>query len=135
MAEKCSKSKLKRKKSSVEDLQSDLCSLGAPKRSSSVTLLAGDGATNTDRSSLHAAAAWWNTLQPPAVESLWAFTLMSALPHLQNQHRDPVPDLPLPPAVVSYHTLFLWRIHLQRQLTSKHFNMQPSQCSKSKCTS
>ncbi|MED6235693.1 hypothetical protein ATANTOWER_031849 [Ataeniobius toweri] len=99
MAEKCSKSKLKRKKSSVEDLQSDLCSLGAPKRGSSVTLLSGDGATNTDRSSLHAAAAWWNTLQPPAVESLWAFTLMSALPHLQNQHRDPVPDLPLPPVV------------------------------------
>ncbi|KAM4737308.1 uncharacterized protein FYW61_004834 isoform 4-T5 [Anableps anableps] len=97
MAENCSKSKLKRKKSSVEDLKSEICSRGAPKRSS-VALLSRDGVTHTDRSWFPAAAAWWNMLQPPAVESLWAFTLMSALPHLHNQHWDPVPDLPPPPA-------------------------------------
>ncbi|XP_012705666.2 Fanconi anemia core complex-associated protein 20 [Fundulus heteroclitus] len=97
MAEIRSKSKLKRKKSSVEDQQSDLCPRGTPTRTS-VTPLSRDGATNTDRSSLPAAASWWNNLQPPAVESLWAFTLISALPHLQNQLWDPVPDLPFPPA-------------------------------------
>lgn len=98
MAENGSKSKLKRKKSSVEDQQSETCPRGPPK-GSGVTLLSRDEATLTDRSLLPAAAAWWNKVQPPAVESLWAFTLMSALPHLQNQSWDPVPDFPFHPAV------------------------------------
>ncbi|XP_041858922.1 translation initiation factor IF-2 isoform X2 [Melanotaenia boesemani] len=47
------------------------------------------------------AAAWWRRLEPPAVESLWAFTLKSALPHPESQLWDPVPDLPLPSAAKS----------------------------------
>ncbi|XP_038124953.1 Fanconi anemia core complex-associated protein 20 [Cyprinodon tularosa] len=92
-----SKSKLKRKKSCVEEQQADICSRITPKRSG-VGQPSTDGATGADRSWLPAAAAWWNQLQPPAVESLWAFTLMSALPYLQNQRWDQVPDLPSPPA-------------------------------------
>lgn len=54
------------------------------------------------RSVVHA-AAWWNGEQLPAVESLWAFTLRSSLSYLEEQHWDPVPDLPLPAALVCYH--------------------------------
>ncbi|XP_007570135.1 Fanconi anemia core complex-associated protein 20 [Poecilia formosa] len=98
MAENGSKSKLKRKRSSAEEPKSGLGSLGTAERSGAAPL-SRDGAAHPDRCRPPAAAAaWWNMSQPPAVESLWAFTLMSALPHLQNQLWDPVPDLPLPPA-------------------------------------
>ncbi|XP_017296389.1 Fanconi anemia core complex-associated protein 20 [Kryptolebias marmoratus] len=97
MAESYSKSKLKRKKSSAEEFGLEKCSLAA-KRSSS-TSSSGDGGTQTDRSRPPPAAApWWRTVEPPAVESLWAFTLMSALKNPQNRLWDPVLDLPLPPA-------------------------------------
>ncbi|XP_027869555.1 Fanconi anemia core complex-associated protein 20 [Xiphophorus couchianus] len=98
MAENGSKSKLKRKRSSVEEPKSELGSRGTAERSGAAPPSRG-GAAHPDRCRPPAAAAaWWNVLRPPAVESLWAFTLMSALPHLQNQLWDPVPDLPLPPA-------------------------------------
>ncbi|PWA24253.1 hypothetical protein CCH79_00017916 [Gambusia affinis] len=98
MAENGSKSKLKRKRSSVEEPKSELGPRGTAERSGAAPL-SRDGAAHPDRCRPPAAAAaWWNMSRPPAVESLWAFTLMSALPHLQNQLWDPVPDLPLPPA-------------------------------------
>ncbi|CAK6968693.1 uncharacterized protein si:ch73-70k4.1 [Scomber scombrus] len=40
------------------------------------------------------AAVWWNREQLPAVETLYALTLKSALQHLEKQHRDLIPDLP-----------------------------------------
>ena len=70
-----------------------------------------------------AAAAWWNRPQPPAVDSLWAFTLKSALPYLEKQHWDPVPDLPLPSAAVCSITSVLWRIELQIQVSSERLNI------------
>ncbi|XP_037540484.1 Fanconi anemia core complex-associated protein 20 [Nematolebias whitei] len=97
MAESYSKSKLKRKKPSAEEFRSEMCSRGAKR--SSLTSSSRDGGANTDGSAgPPAAAPWWRTAQPPAVESLWACTLMSALQNLENQLWDPVPDLPPPPA-------------------------------------
>ncbi|XP_035512914.1 uncharacterized protein si:ch73-70k4.1 [Morone saxatilis] len=90
MAENHSKCKLKRKKSSVEDLQPELSSRG-PLNNSCTTMFSGAAGR-----SVVAAAVWWNRQQLPAVESLWALTLKAAL---ENQHWDMVPDLPHPSTV------------------------------------
>ncbi|XP_075951446.1 uncharacterized protein LOC142954366 [Anarhichas minor] len=90
MAEKHPNSKLKRYKSSVKDLQPVISSL---KRSHTASFSGGINVTaETERS------AWWSSEQLPAEESLWALTLKSALPYLEKQHWDLVPDLPHPPA-------------------------------------
>ncbi|CAJ1055150.1 Fanconi anemia core complex-associated protein 20 [Xyrichtys novacula] len=93
MAEKPSKSKLKRKKVSVEDPQLKKCLGGTQKRTHT-------SISEAERSAVPA-AVWWNGEQLPAVESLWALTLKSALPQLQNQNWDLVPDLPEPSAVTT----------------------------------
>ncbi|KAF1390933.1 hypothetical protein PFLUV_G00063250 [Perca fluviatilis] len=80
MAETYSKSKLKRNKPSVKDVQPGTGSRGTLKRSPTETAEAGR-------------AAWWTSEPLPAVESLWA---LCALPCLENRHRDLVPDLPHP---------------------------------------
>ncbi|KAM4563636.1 uncharacterized protein PAE49_011657 isoform 2-T2 [Odontesthes bonariensis] len=97
MAENYPKSKLKRKKLSVKELNSEKTDGGTAKRNDS-TFSHSTGTGNSEGSALPAAAAWWNTPRPPAVESLWAFALKSALPYLEEQRWDLVPDLPLPPA-------------------------------------
>ncbi|XP_074499237.1 uncharacterized protein LOC141772301 [Sebastes fasciatus] len=89
MAEKCSKSKLKRNKSTVRDVQPVTVKRSHTASSSS------EITAETGRSAVPA-AVWWNSEQLPAVESLWALTLKSALPYLENQHWDLVPDLPHP---------------------------------------
>ncbi|XP_078110029.1 uncharacterized protein LOC144520239 [Sander vitreus] len=86
MAETSSKSKLKRNKPSVKDVQPGMGSRGTPKRSHT-TLFSSGSTAETGRS------VWWTSKQLPAVESLWA---LCALPCLENQHRDLVPDLPHP---------------------------------------
>ncbi|XP_040007773.1 uncharacterized protein si:ch73-70k4.1 [Xiphias gladius] len=94
MAENYPKSKLKRKKSSVEKLQPEISSKETLRRSH-ITLFSSDITAETD-GSVVPGTAWWNREQLPAVESLWAFTLRSALPYLEKQHWDLVPDLPEP---------------------------------------
>ncbi|XP_041655864.1 uncharacterized protein si:ch73-70k4.1 [Cheilinus undulatus] len=89
MAENYSKSKLKRKKYSAEDLQPDVCSRGAQRKGH------GNGAAEPGRSAVPA-DVWWNREQLPAVDALWALTLKSALPYLQNKTLDLIPDLPEP---------------------------------------
>ncbi|XP_023267302.1 Fanconi anemia core complex-associated protein 20 [Seriola lalandi dorsalis] len=94
MAENYRKSKLKRKKSSVEKLNLEVSSRDTVK-TGRLTVFSGDKTADTD-GSVVPAAAWWNRQPLAAVESLWAFTLKSALPYLENQHWDLVPDLPHP---------------------------------------
>ncbi|KAK9515817.1 hypothetical protein VZT92_026427 [Zoarces viviparus] len=90
MAEKHPKSKLKRCKSSAKYLQPVISSL---KRSHTASFSGGINVTaETERS------AWWSSEPLPAEESLWALTLKSALPDLEKQPWDLVPDLPHPPA-------------------------------------
>ncbi|AWP09130.1 putative Fanconi anemia-associated protein of 20 kDa isoform 2 [Scophthalmus maximus] len=84
----------KRKKSTVEMLQSEASSRDTEKRLQPTLF----PPFSCPRSVVHA-AAWWNGEQLPAVESLWAFTLRSSLSYLEEQHWDPVPDLPLPAAL------------------------------------
>ncbi|KAL3973861.1 cholestanetriol 26-monooxygenase [Sarotherodon galilaeus] len=84
MEENHLKSRLKRKKSTVE------ASGGAPKRSPTPSSY---NPAKTDGPMLPA-GAWWNRQQLLAVESLWAFTLQAALPCLEEQLWDQVPDLP-----------------------------------------
>ncbi|XP_060914657.1 Fanconi anemia core complex-associated protein 20 isoform X2 [Labrus mixtus] len=86
------KSKLKRKKSSVEDLQPDFSPRGTQRKS---PLVPGDRTAEPGRSVVPA-AAWWNKEQLPAVEALWALTLKSAQLYLQDQNWDLIPDLPEP---------------------------------------
>ncbi|XP_054465809.1 Fanconi anemia core complex-associated protein 20 [Anoplopoma fimbria] len=86
MAEKHSKSKLKRNKSSVKDLQPAISSL---KRSHTASVNTGTTA-ETGRS------VWWSSEQLPPEQSLWATVLQSALPYLETRHL--VPDLPHPSA-------------------------------------
>ncbi|XP_034393497.1 uncharacterized protein si:ch73-70k4.1 isoform X2 [Cyclopterus lumpus] len=86
MAEKHSTSKLKRNKSSVKDLQPVISSL---KRSHTASCSSGITAGRS---------VWWSSEQLPAEESLWVLVLKSALPYLENQHWDLVPDLPHPSA-------------------------------------
>ncbi|XP_059189228.1 Fanconi anemia core complex-associated protein 20 [Centropristis striata] len=88
MAEKYSKSKLKRNKSFVKDFQPESCSRGTV--TGRTTLLSSESRAEAGRS------VWWNSEQLPAVERLWALTLKSALPYLENQHWDLAPDLPHP---------------------------------------
>ncbi|XP_071331163.1 uncharacterized protein [Trachinotus anak] len=100
MAENYLKSKLKRKKCSEEKLNPEVSSRGPGKRGL-LTPLSGDRTADTEGwlpviRSVVPAAAWWSRQQPPAVESLWAFALKSALPYLENQQWDLVPDLPHP---------------------------------------
>ncbi|XP_026010948.1 uncharacterized protein si:ch73-70k4.1 isoform X3 [Maylandia zebra] len=84
MEENHLKSRLKRKKSTVE------ASGGAPKRSPTTS------SNNPAKSGgpTLPAGAWWNRQQLLAVESLWAFTLQATLPCLEEQLWDQVPDLP-----------------------------------------
>ncbi|XP_039459968.1 uncharacterized protein si:ch73-70k4.1 isoform X2 [Oreochromis aureus] len=84
MEENHLKSRLKRKKSTVE------ASGGAPKRSPTPSSY---NPAKTGGPMLPA-GAWWNRQQLLAVESLWAFTLQAALPCLEEQLWDQVPDLP-----------------------------------------
>ncbi|XP_023132043.1 uncharacterized protein si:ch73-70k4.1 [Amphiprion ocellaris] len=86
MAENYPRTKLRRDKSSVDEPQS------TPK-GGHTTPFSGNSAEKRAGSAVPA-AAWWNTQPLPAVESLWAFTLKSALPYLENQHWDLVSDLP-----------------------------------------
>ncbi|KAI3357665.1 hypothetical protein L3Q82_015518, partial [Scortum barcoo] len=44
------------------------------------------------------AGVWWNREQLPAVEGLWALSLKSAVPYLEKQLWDLLPDLPHPSA-------------------------------------
>ncbi|XP_029362161.1 uncharacterized protein LOC115046138 isoform X2 [Echeneis naucrates] len=96
MDEKYPKSKLKRKKSSAVKLQRD-----DPFRDTveekrwRPALSSSDMTAETERSAVPA-AAWWNRQQLPAVERLWAFTLLSALPCLEKHHCDLVPEFPDP---------------------------------------
>ncbi|XP_034447391.1 uncharacterized protein si:ch73-70k4.1 [Hippoglossus hippoglossus] len=89
MDENQTKSKLKRRKSSVEKPQVESCSRDR-ERSMDIT--------EESCGSVDPAAAWWSREELPAVESLWAITLKSALPYLQDQHWHLVPDLPNPSA-------------------------------------
>ncbi|XP_008278432.1 uncharacterized protein si:ch73-70k4.1 [Stegastes partitus] len=97
MTESHPRTKLKRKKSSVEELQSEACVRQTP-RSGPTALFPGSSAAKPAGSAVPA-ASWWNTQPLPAVDGLWASTLTSALPYLENQHWDPVSDLPRPSAV------------------------------------
>ncbi|XP_069382751.1 uncharacterized protein si:ch73-70k4.1 [Paralichthys olivaceus] len=87
MEENPPKSKLKRRKTSVEKPQAET---GSRDRERSRDI------TEESRGSVNPAAAWWSREELPAVESLWAITLKSALPYLQDQHWHLVPDLPHP---------------------------------------
>ncbi|XP_055366482.1 Fanconi anemia core complex-associated protein 20 isoform X2 [Betta splendens] len=49
--------------------------------------------------SVSPAAPWWKREQLPAAERLWMLTLRSALPYLDNQHWDLVPDFPQPSTI------------------------------------
>nr|XP_020476452.1 Fanconi anemia core complex-associated protein 20 [Monopterus albus] len=97
MAESYPKSKLKRKKASVEERKPDISSGGATPTGHSA--LFSGGITSENVGSVPCATAWWNREQLPAVESLWALTLKSALPLQVDQNWDRVPDLP-PPSTV-----------------------------------
>ncbi|XP_018557143.1 uncharacterized protein si:ch73-70k4.1 [Lates calcarifer] len=94
MAENYPKSKLKRKKPAAQKLLPEISSRDTVKRAH-LSLFSSDITAETDRSVVPA-AAWWNREQLPDVESLWAHTLKSALPYLEKQHWDLVPDLPHP---------------------------------------
>ncbi|KAG7224271.1 hypothetical protein INR49_000514 [Caranx melampygus] len=94
MAEHYSKSKLKRKKSCVEKQNPEVSSRDTVFRGRSA-LFPGDMTADSGGAAVPA-AAWWTGQPPPAVESLWALTLTSALPYLESQHWDLVPDLPQP---------------------------------------
>ncbi|XP_041802488.1 uncharacterized protein si:ch73-70k4.1 [Chelmon rostratus] len=90
MAEHQSKSKLKRKKCSFsEDKHPETSSRGTLNR----TAASSSEVVAEPERSVSPAAVWWNREQLPAVESLWALTLKSALLY---QHCDLVPDLPHP---------------------------------------
>ncbi|XP_067383534.1 uncharacterized protein si:ch73-70k4.1 [Channa argus] len=92
MTEYYPKSKLKRKKPTVEEIHTEISSKATPK-TNPPTSLSSDFIA--DRS-VAPAVGWWNREQLPAVESLWVLTLKSALPYLENQPWDVVPDLPHP---------------------------------------
>ncbi|XP_061543586.1 uncharacterized protein si:ch73-70k4.1 isoform X1 [Phycodurus eques] len=53
--------------------------------------------TNVSRS-MDCGSPWWTKEHLPAAEALWALTLQSALPYLNEQHWEEVPDLPHPSA-------------------------------------
>ncbi|XP_028309749.1 Fanconi anemia core complex-associated protein 20 [Gouania willdenowi] len=96
MADVSSKSRLKRKKSSVVELQSDQLN---PKDEKATLALTVNCAAITE-GPVGGASVWWNRAQPPAVESLWAFALKSVfLPSSTSKRFDWLTDLPLPSAV------------------------------------
>ncbi|XP_029478569.2 uncharacterized protein si:ch73-70k4.1 [Oncorhynchus nerka] len=92
MAEKCPKSKLKRKKLSIEEPLTDIFSRN--------TLIKNNESSSASIKSLRStrpvvpSETWWSSGDLAAVESLWALTLSSALPCLDAHPWDPVPDLP-----------------------------------------
>ncbi|XP_024257567.1 translation initiation factor IF-2 [Oncorhynchus tshawytscha] len=92
MAEKCPKSKLKRKKLSIEEPLTDIFSRN--------TLIKNNESSSASIKSLRSTRpvvpteTWWSRGDLAAVESLWALTLSSALPCLDAHPWDPVPDLP-----------------------------------------
>ncbi|CAB1336808.1 unnamed protein product [Coregonus sp. 'balchen'] len=92
MAEKCPKSKLKRKKLSIEEPRTDIFFRN--------TLIKNNESSNASIESLSSTRpvvpteAWWSRGDLAAIESLWALTLSSALPCLEAHPWDPVPDLP-----------------------------------------
>ncbi|KAM9342403.1 uncharacterized protein KZ484_015120 [Pholidichthys leucotaenia] len=86
-----SKSRLKRKKCSVEELQAEVFSGGTSKENSKTVL-----SCKSSAGSAAPGVPWWSRDQLSDVESLWAVMLKSALPYLEDQHWEPVPDLPLP---------------------------------------
>ncbi|KAM7405475.1 hypothetical protein PAMP_012734 [Pampus punctatissimus] len=90
MAETYSKTKLKRMKPCVAENQQDI--------SHRETLKNAEFPAGTE-GSVGPAAVWWNREQLPAVETLYALMLKSAVSHLENQHWDLVPDLPHPSTV------------------------------------
>ncbi|KAF7210556.1 Fanconi anemia core complex-associated protein 20 isoform X2 [Nothobranchius furzeri] len=99
MTGKFPKSKLKRKRTSVEDVEPETSTYrGLPSAS-------GTGGASTHREpdagsgrsaapSAPSAPAWWRTVPPGSAEALWAATLTSALPYLDKERWDPLPDLP-----------------------------------------
>ncbi|XP_013991982.1 uncharacterized protein si:ch73-70k4.1 isoform X2 [Salmo salar] len=92
MAEKCPKSKLKRKKLSIEEPLTDIFFRK--------TLIKNNESSSASIESLSSTRpvvpieSWWSRGDLAAVESLWALTLSSALPCLDAHPWDPVPDLP-----------------------------------------
>ncbi|XP_045912064.1 uncharacterized protein si:ch73-70k4.1 [Micropterus dolomieu] len=76
--------------------QPELYSRGALKKRHTTLFSSRIDVTAESGRSASPAAAWWNREQLPAVEGLWALSLKSALPYLENQHWDLVPDLPHP---------------------------------------
>nr|XP_046254014.1 Fanconi anemia core complex-associated protein 20 [Scatophagus argus] len=113
MFENHSKSKLKRKKSSVEVRQPEI-SFTVTLNRSRTSMFGSDLPAEPGRS----AAVWWNREQLPAVESLWALTLKSAVPYLEDQRCHLVPDLP-PPSTVRPTALKLgeqWRCDLSEEV-------------------
>ncbi|XP_026187959.1 uncharacterized protein si:ch73-70k4.1 [Mastacembelus armatus] len=95
MAENFLRSKLKRKKPSVEELHPESLSTGKSGRSA----LFHSDSTAESSGSVLSEAAWWNREQLPDVENLWALSLKSALPHRVKQRWGLVPDLPHPSPV------------------------------------
>ncbi|XP_038865898.1 uncharacterized protein si:ch73-70k4.1 [Salvelinus namaycush] len=92
MAEKCPKSKLKRKKLSIEEPLTDIFFRN--------TLIKNNESSSAWIESLSSTRpvvpteTWWSRGDLAAVESLWALALSSALPCLDAHPWDPVPDLP-----------------------------------------
>ncbi|XP_076023233.1 uncharacterized protein LOC143013479 [Genypterus blacodes] len=83
MAETNAKYKLKKKKRSMEELNTE-----TPQKSLTTRC-------HSDGSGV-SAVSWWSREDLPAFDCLWALTLRSALPYLQSQHWSLVPDLPHP---------------------------------------
>ncbi|XP_034001509.1 Fanconi anemia core complex-associated protein 20 [Trematomus bernacchii] len=92
MAEKYSKSKLKRNKVSVKELQPEISSGGTARRSPAFPR---DSTAPTGRVEAPP-GGWWSLQQLPAAERLWAMALRSALQ--EDQLWDLPPPLP-PPSV------------------------------------
>ncbi|KAM7410998.1 hypothetical protein PAMA_021124 [Pampus argenteus] len=90
MTDTYSKTKLKRMKPCVAENQQDVSNRKTEKKKQR---LSAEFPAGTDGS------VWWNREQLPGVETLYALMLRSAVPHLENQHWDLVPDLPHPSTV------------------------------------
>ncbi|XP_056129140.1 uncharacterized protein si:ch73-70k4.1 [Lampris incognitus] len=103
MSEKRPKSKLKRKKSAVEEHRTDGSHKGTTPKSN-VSLASGDVKTGFDsckaiQGSAITATGWWSREDPSTVEGLWALTLRAALPYIETKPWGQVPALPEPSAV------------------------------------
>ncbi|XP_075902080.1 uncharacterized protein LOC142901449 [Nelusetta ayraudi] len=93
MAESLLKSKLKRRKLSAEGKQLKIASSGTQNRSHSALFCSRESA-QPRRCVSPAVAEWWSREQLTSVETLWALTLQSALPHQEEQQWQLVPQLP-----------------------------------------